>query len=66
MGPRSAILAAKRRSDNKNLWLTNLLNRRHANIAAVAPANKNVRTVWALLAHGREFTPDYMPFRAAA
>ena len=37
---RSAILAAKRRSDNQNLWLANLLKRRHANIAAVALANK--------------------------
>jgi hypothetical protein len=37
-------------------WLT----RRHPNIAAVALANKNVRTVWALLAHGRDFRPDYV------
>ena len=65
-GARSAILAARRRSDNQNLWLTNLLKRRHANIAAVALANKNARTVWALLAHGREFRPDYAPLRAAA
>jgi transposase len=64
-GARSAILAAKRRSDNRNLWLANLLNRRHANVAAVALANKNVRTVWALLAHGREFRPDYVPLRGA-
>ena len=60
-GARSAILAAKRQSESKNVWLTNLLNRRHANIAAVALANKNVRTVWALLAHGRDFRPDYVP-----
>jgi transposase len=65
-GARSAILAAKRQSRNKNLWLANLLNRRHPNIAAVALANKNVRTVWALLAHGRNFNPDYVPIRAAA
>ena len=32
----------------------------------VALANKNVRTVWALLAHGRNFNPDYVPARAAA
>lgn len=64
-GARSAILAARRRNDNKNGWLANLLNRRHPNIAAVALANKNVRTVWALLAHGRNFKPDYVPARAA-
>jgi transposase len=65
-GARSAILAAQRQSASKNVWLANLLNRRHANIAAVALANKNVRTVWALLAHGRDFKPDYVPAPAAA
>ena len=65
-GARSAIRAAQCRSEIKNVWLANLLNRRHVNIAAVALANKNVRTVWALLAHGRDFKPDYVPVRAAA
>jgi transposase len=65
-GARSAILAAQRRNDGKNGWLTNLLNRRHANIAAVALANKNVRTVWALLAYARDFKADYRPARAGA
>jgi hypothetical protein len=46
--------------------LTNLLKRRHPNIAAVALANKNVRTVWAMLAHGREFKADYVPTRMVA
>jgi transposase len=64
-GARSAILAAKRQGERKNVWLANLLNRRHANIAAVALANKNVRTVWALLAHGRDFKLDYVPIPAA-
>lgn len=64
-GARSAILTA-RKSHNSNLWLANLLTRRHANIAAVALANKNVRTVWALLAHGRKFQADYRPTRMAA
>jgi transposase len=65
-GARSAILAAKNKVDNTQGWLTNLLERRHPNIAAVALANKNVRTVWAILAHGREFRPDYVPTRMAA
>jgi len=60
-GARSAILAAKNKVDNTQGWLTDLLKRRHPNIAAVALANKNVRTVWALLAHGREFRADYSP-----
>jgi transposase len=37
--------AARTKVDNTQGWLTNLLNRRHPNIAAVALANKNVRTV---------------------
>jgi hypothetical protein len=65
-GARSAILAARRRNDSRNSWLANLLTRRHPNIAAVALANKNVRIVWALLAHGRDFKPDYVPLRASA
>ena len=65
-GARSAILAAKNKVDNTNGWLTNLLQRRHPNIAAVALANKNVRTVWAMLAHGREFKAGYVPTRLAA
>jgi transposase len=65
-GARSAILAAKNKVDNTQGWLTNLIKRRHPNIAAVTLANKNVRTVWAMLAHGREFRPDYVPTRMAA
>ena len=65
-GARSAILAAQHKVDNTNGWLKNLLTRRHPNIAAVALANKNVRTVWALLAHGREFKAHYVPARMAA
>jgi len=65
-GARSAILAAQRKTENTNVWLANLLNRRHPNIAAVALANKNVRTVWAMLAHGREFKANYVPARTAA
>ena len=58
-GARSAILAAQRKT-KVDPWLAGLLQRRHPNIAAVALANKNVRTVWALLAHDREFRPDYV------
>ena len=40
-------------------WLPTLIGRRNANVATVALANKNARIVWALLAHDREFRPDY-------
>src|SRR5688572_8123593 len=58
--------AARRCEQRVTLWLTNLLNRRHLNIAAVALANKNVRTVWALLAHDREFKANYASSAIAA
>ena len=64
-GARSAILAAKNQV-NPDGWLSNLLKRRHPNVAAVALANKNVRTVWAILAHGGDFRPDYAPTYTAA
>lgn len=56
-GARSAVLAAQR--TDKESWLMRLLERRHKNVAAVALANKNVRVVWALLAHERTYQPDY-------
>jgi len=59
-GARSAIAAAQR-WHRPSPWLAGLLTRRHPNVAAVALANKNARTVWALLAHDREFRPDYAP-----
>jgi hypothetical protein len=34
--------------------------RRGKNVAAVALANKNARIAWALLAHQREFEPEYV------
>ena len=56
-GARSAILAAKNKVDNTQGWLTDLLKRRHPNIAAVALANKNVRTVWRCLPTGASSRP---------
>ena len=58
-GARAAILAATRHAKS-NPWLSSLLGRRNPNIAAVALANKNARTIWALLVHDREFQADYV------
>ena len=58
-GARSAIVAAQRKAGERQRLAGRLLRRRHPNVAAVALANKNARTVWALLAHEREFRPDY-------
>lgn len=65
-GARSVILAAQRKATTADTWLGSLLRRRHLNVAAVALANKNARTVWALLAHEREFQRDYRPRLEAA
>lgn len=57
-GARAVIRIAERRQD-ADTWLRKLLARRNKNVAAVALANKNARTVWALLAHDRTYLPDY-------
>lgn len=57
-GARSMIYAAQRKEISDS-WLSRLLKRRNANVAAVALANKNARITWALLAGDREFRSDY-------
>jgi transposase len=58
-GARSAL----RQSKPCEHWGAALAERRNKNLAAVALANKNARTVWALLAHGRNFQADYRAVR---
>jgi transposase len=57
-GARAVIRVVENRP-NGDPWLKNLLARRNKNVAAVALANKNARTLWALLAHDREYEPGY-------
>jgi len=42
-----AVIRAQQSRASPDAWLAKLLGRRHANVAAVALANKNARTVWA-------------------
>jgi len=66
-GARSVIVQARKRADEtKSDWLKKLLDRRHVNIATVALAHRTVRTVWALLAHDREYCPNYRSLPMAA
>lgn len=58
-GARSVVYRCDKKQDARNRWLSDLKQRRGANRACVALANKNARIVWALLA--REET-----YRAAA
>jgi transposase len=62
-GARAAVRIAERKAQAES-WIKRLLERRHKNVAAVALANKNARTIWALLVHDREYEPDYV--KAAA
>ena len=41
-------------------WALRLAERRPANVATVALANKMARTIWALLAHERDYRADYI------
>jgi transposase len=62
-GARAVIRVAERKA-GADPWLKSLLARRNKNVAAVALANKNARTIWALLVHDREYEAHYV--RAAA
>jgi transposase len=57
-GARAVIRVAERKADADS-WIKKLLVRRNKNVAAVALANKNARTIWALLAHDREYEAQY-------
>ena len=59
-GARSVIYRA-RQSGPRESWLNKLVDRRNANVAAVALANKTARIAWALLARDREFKAGYKP-----
>ncbi|MGF6606282.1 transposase [Paraburkholderia sp. WSM4175] len=65
-GARSVIYAAQRKETPDDGWLSRLLKRRNANVAAVALANKNARIIWALLSSDREFRSDYATVIAVA
>jgi len=54
-GARSVLLRCKHKTDPKSRWLQRLIERRGFNRACVALANKNARTLWALMAHGEDY-----------
>lgn len=61
-GARSALRTAKSKDDRLSQWVVRLAERSHANVAAIALANKTARMAWAMLRNGT----DYQPERAAA
>ena len=59
-GARSVISTAKSKDDRLSQWVTDLAERRHPNVAAVALANKTARIAWAMLRHGTDYEPNRM------
>jgi len=58
-GARSVMLTQSRADRVMDPWLKAVLTRRPKNVAIVVLANKMARTIWALLAHGRSFDPNW-------
>jgi len=57
-GGRAVIRTAKHKEDRLSQWVTALVERRHANVAAAALANKTARIAWAMLRNGTDYKPD--------
>jgi transposase len=58
-GARSAMRTAEDKDDRLSRWITNLQERRHANVAAVTMANKLARIAWAIMSKGVDYDPDF-------
>lgn len=54
-GARSSLRWADRKQDSRSQWVSELATRRGQNIAAVALANKTVRTAWVLITRNEEY-----------
>jgi transposase len=54
-GGRAVVRTAVQKTDAKSQWVNALVERRGVTRAIVAVANKNARTIWALLAHGESY-----------
>ena len=59
-GARAALRHAGRHPDRRSRWAVNVEQRRGKNVAAVALANKNARTAWAVLAKGADFDREHL------
>jgi transposase len=58
-GARSAVYAAKGKTDPLSLWINGLLERRHVNVVIVALANKTARMARALVRNDRDYEPNW-------
>lgn len=60
-GARAALRTAADKPDRLLCWALKLQQRKGANVAAVALANKMARVIWALLASGKTYSPANTP-----
>ncbi|PKO31812.1 MAG: IS110 family transposase [Betaproteobacteria bacterium HGW-Betaproteobacteria-7] len=58
-GARAVIRVSEHKTNQGRGWLADVIGRRNKNVAAVALANKNARTIWALLAYERNYESNY-------
>jgi len=57
-GARAVVSQAKHRDDRLSCWVTEIAQRSHTNVAAVALANKTARIAWAMLRDGSDYDPQ--------
>ena len=57
-GARAALRGAAKREDRRSRWAVSVHERRGANVAAVALANKTARTAWVLLTREQDYHPQ--------
>jgi len=56
-GARAVVSQARHRDDRLSRWVTDIAQRRHPNVAAVALANKTARMAWAMLRDKTDYDP---------
>jgi transposase len=58
-GARAVVAQAKHKEDRLSRWVTELAERSHPNVAAVALANKTVRMAWAMMKYDADYDPEF-------
>ena len=58
-GARSVLRVSGKKTDRTSLWVMDLKARKNENVACVALANKNARTIWALLSTQKDYQVEH-------